>query len=72
MHRPGGFFTLRDTVSLIFTIGLSAAIRMSGRWRESELALREAEKSRTEAELRNLRNQLNPHFLLNTLNNICH
>lgn len=31
---------------------------------------REAEKSRTEAELKNLRNQLNPHFLLNTLNNI--
>ena len=27
-------------------------------------------KSRTEAELKNLRNQLNPHFLLNTLNNI--
>ena len=27
-------------------------------------------KSRTEAELTNLRNQLNPHFLLNTLNNI--
>lgn len=67
---PRWIFTLRDTVSLIFTIGLSAAIRMSGRWRESELALREAEKSRTEAELRNLRNQLNPHFLLNTLNNI--
>ena len=33
-------------------------------------ARREAEKSRTEAELKNLRNQLNPHFLLNTLNNI--
>lgn len=27
-------------------------------------------ESRTEAELKNLRNQLNPHFLLNTLNNI--
>ncbi len=30
----------------------------------------EAERNRTEAELKNLRNQLNPHFLLNTLNNI--
>ena len=27
-------------------------------------------RSRSEAELKNLRNQLNPHFLLNTLNNI--
>ena len=31
---------------------------------------REAERARSEAELANLRSQLNPHFLLNTLNNI--
>ena len=37
---------------------------------QMDAARREAEKSRTEAELKNLRNQLNPHFLLNTLNNI--
>ena len=49
---------------------MSAAIRLSGRWVQVEAARREAEKSRTEAELKNLRNQLNPHFLLNTLNNI--
>ena len=55
---------------LILTVGLSAAIRISGRWVQVEAARREAEKSRTEAELKNLRNQLNPHFLLNTLNNI--
>lgn len=67
---PGWIFFARDIVSLIFTIGLSAAIRMSGRWSKAEAARREAEKSKTEAELKNLRNQLNPHFLLNTLNNI--
>lgn len=67
---PGWIFFVRDIVGLIFTIGLSAAIRMSSRWREAEAARREAEKNRTEAELKNLRNQLNPHFLLNTLNNI--
>ena len=33
-------------------------------------ARKEAERNRSEAELKNLRNQLNPHFLLNTLNNI--
>ena len=33
-------------------------------------ARKEAEQSKMEAELNNLRNQLNPHFLLNTLNNI--
>lgn len=31
---------------------------------------KEAEKALAEAELQNLRSQLNPHFLLNTLNNI--
>ena len=43
---------------------------MSSRWQQLEAARREAENSRAEAELKNLRNQLNPHFLLNTLNNI--
>ena len=63
-------FYLRDIASLVFTVGLSVAIRMSIRWSEAEAARREAVKSRTEAELKSLRNQLNPHFLLNTLNNI--
>ena len=67
---PGWLFFLRDMLSLVFTIGLSAAIRMSARWTQNEAARKEAEKSRAEAELKNLRNQLNPHFLLNTLNNI--
>ena len=70
MGPPKWTFIMRDVFSMILTIGLSAAIRMSGRWGQVEAARREAEKSRTEAELKNLRNQLNPHFLLNTLNNI--
>lgn len=67
---PGWLFFLRDMLSLVFTIGLSAAIRMSARWTQNEATRKEAERNRTEAELKNLRNQLNPHFLLNTLNNI--
>ncbi len=67
---PSWIFILRDVFSMILTVGLAAAIRMSGRWADIEAARREAEKSRTEAELKNLRSQLNPHFLLNTLNNI--
>ena len=70
MAPPKWIFIMRDFFSMILTVGLSAAIRLSGRWIQIEAARREAEKSRTEAELKNLRNQLNPHFLLNTLNNI--
>ncbi len=71
-HNPPSkiIFIIRDVASMIFSAGLSVAIRLSIRWNETEAARREAVKSMTEAELRNLRNQLNPHFLLNTLNNI--
>lgn len=58
------------TLMLILVVGLSVAVRMSQRWNKLQEAKKEAERTRTEAELKNLRNQLNPHFLLNTLNNI--
>lgn len=62
-HLPPQYiFYIRDITSMIFTVGLSVAIRMSLRWSATELERREAVKSRTEAELKNLRNQLNPHF----------
>ncbi|MDR0891310.1 MAG: histidine kinase [Mediterranea sp.] len=67
---PHGLLFTRDMLSLVFAIILSIAIRMNRRWSESEVALQEAERRRVEAELRNLRNQVNPHFMLNTLNNI--
>lgn len=67
---PRYVFIIRDICSLAFIVGVSIAVRYSIRWREADMARREAEKSRAEAELKNLQNQLNPHFLLNTLNNI--
>ena len=45
---PGWLFFLRDMLSLVFTIGLSAAIRMSARWTQNEAARKEAEKSRAD------------------------
>ena len=67
---PKWIFFMRDACSMALIAALGAAIRLSSRWKEAEDARRNAEQSRTEAELKNLRNQLNPHFLLNTLNNI--
>lgn len=75
--RPDGFmppprvmFLLRDIVMLGFVSALAVVIRMSREWQHAEDARLEAENARTDAELKTLRNQLSPHFLLNTLNNI--
>ena len=66
----GWMFLGRHLVMMTFVVGLSTAIRVSLRWRCMEERLVEAEREKTEAELKNLKNQLRPHFLLNTLNNI--
>ena len=64
------FFFVKDLLVMIFVVCLSTAIKVNIRWRKMEERLIEMEKQKTDAELKNLKNQLNPHFLLNTLNNI--
>lgn len=79
-HRPppprvrewqemAGFFLLNFLLYLLVA-GLSVAIKMTGGWYQMEAMRKELEASRAEAELQNLKSQLNPHFLFNTLNNI--
>lgn len=78
--RPGGrrgirrghnrMIFMKDAFSLIFIIGLACSIKMTERYTKTEKSLRAAEEEKAKAELDNLKNQLNPHFLLNTLNNI--
>lgn len=75
MRRPGhpphfGFFLLREGLMLVLLAGLALAIRMTAQWAKTEREKQILENARTEAELKNLKNQLNPHFLFNTLNNI--
>lgn len=68
---PPKFLILsRDALLMALTAGLSVAIRMTGNWYRMEAERKELERERAEAELKNLKNQLNPHFLFNTLNNI--
>lgn len=67
---PHMFFVIRGFLTMVFAIGASVALKLSMRWRKSEQARAEAELGRSQAELKNLKNQINPHFLLNTLNNI--
>ena len=67
---PLAVFFSRNILLFLFTIGFVTSIRLIERLTKSEVALREAEGARVKAELANLRSQINPHFLLNTLNNI--
>jgi sensor histidine kinase YesM len=67
---PRWMFVARDLLMLTLASTAGAVTRQSKLMRKTEMERREAEMERQEAELRNLHNQINPHFLLNTLNNI--
>lgn len=67
---PQQMLLFYNIISLILTVGLSLALRLSDRNKQLEKERIEIEKRRAEDELTNLRAQINPHFLLNTLNNI--
>lgn len=77
-HHPRQEKELKEVIGFFFgnailyglVAGLSVAIKMTSGWYQVESERRELEKSRAEAELQNLKSQLNPHFLFNTLNNI--
>lgn len=63
-------FFASNALLYLLVVGVSVAIRMTSGWYRAETAREELEHRRTEAELQNLKSQLNPHFLFNTLNNI--
>ena len=60
----------RDFFIMALIATITAIVRVIEAWNKLESSKREAEKQRMESELAQLRSQINPHFLLNTLNNI--
>lgn len=67
---PIEFRMIGDFSSMILFIGMSVALKATTRWYKDSINLEAIKASQLEADLRNLRSQLNPHFLFNTLNNI--
>lgn len=62
--------SLRDSINFAFAIFVAYSIRSQQHISKLRQKRQEAEMARRDAELRSLRNQISPHFLLNTLNNI--
>lgn len=63
-------YIVRDSLNLAVFAAGATALALARQWVTTDQKLKEAEAARAQAELKNLRNQINPHFLLNTLNNI--
>ena len=79
LFQPGVLMprNVRDLINFGIFATAATCIALAQRWfwadnarKYAETARVRAEADRTEAELKSLRSQINPHFLLNTLNNI--
>lgn len=68
--NPHVFFIIRNFFNLSVCAGAATSVLMAQRLSKAEAEKRKAETAMTKAELVNLRQQVNPHFLLNTMNNI--
>ena len=56
---------------LVLAFALSSAVRITIEWFKNEQQKKEMESEKLNSELAFLKSQINPHFLFNTLNNIC-
>ncbi len=70
VHAGLNMFVAIVLIMNIIIVGLAIGIRYIMRANHIEMQLQEVKQKNAEAELAWLRNQLNPHFLFNALNNI--
>lgn len=66
-HHLGMFASF---VMFVLSWAASSGIRLSMEWKKADERRKESENARLNAELLQLKSQLNPHFLFNTLNGI--
>jgi two-component system, LytTR family, sensor kinase len=73
-HRPSPVFSRGMWVTLfplLTGIAIGISIRIAKEWARNEKERRELQGEKLMSELAFLKSQINPHFLFNTLNNIC-
>ncbi len=70
IQRIEMLLVIKDIFTLTFCAIIATSMNLGIKFVKSENARKKAEEAHKEAEIRNFLNQLHPHFLLNTLNNI--
>lgn len=61
---------LNNSFVCLMVVGLNNAIRMGLQWAKERKQMEQLEKENLKNQLDSLRNQISPHFFMNTLNNI--
>lgn len=69
-HPRAGMPFFFHIMMLLSVVGVSVALRMTTKWYADASRIQELEREKSQAELQQLKSQLNPHFLFNSLNNI--
>jgi hypothetical protein len=70
LTNQSAFIFINTLVISLLIAGFNTAIAVTNRWFSEEQARKEIEKEHIQSKLAFLQNQVNPHFLMNTLNNI--
>jgi len=73
-HRPSPVFSRGMWVPLfplLTAVAIGISLRLAKEWARIEKERRELQNEKLISELALLKSQINPHFLFNTLNNIC-
>jgi two-component system LytT family sensor kinase len=70
-HSDGFFSEIVPNINVLgVAVFASTSIKLFQRWRLDSIRMSDLEKTTLEIELRELKNQINPHFLFNMLNNV--
>jgi sensor histidine kinase YesM len=63
-------FIIQHTLNVVLVMGFVAMLRFANEWFDLQARRQEIENDKLATELRFLKEQINPHFLFNTLNNL--
>lgn len=63
-------FIISHSITVVFVVAFVAMLRFASEWFDLQAKRQEIENEKLTTELRFLKEQINPHFLFNTLNNL--